>query len=364
MKRLLCATIAMAWAALGHSQAPDLSKMDFVLKSVPDGPVAKVNGESIPRETFIEAYTNEINRLVALAGPEKVTDEVRLDVCFMTVGLLIQDELLYQEAVEGGMSVAVADLEKAWETYISRMQQRLAGAGQRTPTEEQILQQAGVSKTEALDRLKRRVLIDKMRAKITQGAGVTVSDTELEEAYAQSKEQLVRPDLFHLKQIYVSPKGTAGVESEKTRAAARRKIERALNNVYSGQRFEKVAQEFSDAPDRGRGGDMGVMPAEHLPEFLVEAAETLQPNEISDIIESEYGYHIIKLVKFEPGSEPTLEKAEPFLRDQVLSAKGDEVVRAHCDELMNTEAEVLIFLELEKTMVAYPHLRQFLSKNK
>jgi peptidyl-prolyl cis-trans isomerase SurA len=71
----------------------------------------------------------------------------------------------------------------------------------------------------------------------------------------------------------------------------------ALSQLKRGEPFAKVAASFSDAPDGLSGGDMGTRPINRLPSMYAEAALKLKPGELSDVLRSPAGFHIIKLVE-------------------------------------------------------------------
>lgn len=79
----------------------------------------------------------------------------------------------------------------------------------------------------------------------------------------------------------------------------------ALEQIRRGEDFAKVAASYSEAPDGLSGGSIGMRPLDRLPTLYAEAAQKLQPGEVSDILRSPAGFHIIKLVeKHSSGGNP------------------------------------------------------------
>ncbi|HET9701777.1 MAG TPA: peptidylprolyl isomerase, partial [Burkholderiales bacterium] len=78
--------------------------------------------------------------------------------------------------------------------------------------------------------------------------------------------------------------------------AQRRRADQALAEIRSGKDFAQVAAAFSDAPDGLQGGNMGWRAPARLPAIFAEVAEKLRPGEVSPVLRSPAGFHIVKLV--------------------------------------------------------------------
>ncbi|MDQ1257954.1 MAG: PpiC protein, partial [Candidatus Hydrogenedentes bacterium] len=165
--------------SVASAQAPDLDRMDFVLKSVPDGPVAKVNGVSIPAEEFITLYRTELASIAMQTGKKVLPDEVRLEAALHSISLLVQREVLAQEATRRGIKVTSAEEEEGWKKEVENVGKRLSGGSGKIPTEAEMLEWSGLTKEEAMAEVHKEILIDKAREGIARDAGVTVTDKEV-----------------------------------------------------------------------------------------------------------------------------------------------------------------------------------------
>ena len=328
-----------------EAQAPNLANMDFVLRSVPDGPVAKVNGVNISPEEFVGLYQEKLAATILRAGSRKVSEQVRLQTGIQSLVLLVQRELLRQEAARRNLVVTKAELEERWAAELDIMK-KMAPSGERGKlSEADILAEAGATRAEALDELRKALLADKMREELAKGSGVEVTDAEIAKAFEEHKDMFKRPDKFHLKQIYV--KIEPGQE-----AAARKRIEKAVKRLKSGESFEGVAKAISQAPGKDEGGDMGLTPAPALPPFFVEAAREMDAGGVSGIIQSSFGLHIIKLVEFVPGADSKLEDVRKHLRRMLASKKADAAVEDFCRSFMDKPGYIEVFLQLDKSLAA------------
>ena len=346
MKRGYTMAIAFLLGAGVFAQAPDLEKMDVVLKSLPDGPVAKVQGRNIEKQKFIHLYQAELDRVIREYGTVQVPMEVRAQVAMAVVQTLVERALLYREALGRELTVPEESVLKAWEAQFMELQQALSQKEGREFTEEEVLARLGYSeRSQVLSEVERALITQKMRARIIRESEVSIPQETVEEIFNAQTKRFSRPSLLHLKQIYFDPENDTA-----DGGTARERAEDALSRLFAGQSFEAVAKSFSEMPDSKRGGDMGVQPVDRLRPFIVEAAMKMKPDDISDIIESKFGFHIIMLVEKQEASQISLADAEPAIRRGLLAQEGGRVVREHCDALIGNGAEVKVFLELDKNM--------------
>lgn len=357
MKRMpvaVLAGLALA-AAVSLAAAPDLAQLDIVLKTVPDGPIARVIGATIPASDFTDLYRSELRRQNALKG-SPLNDRERVELGIQCLGSIIENEILYQSALKHKLTVSDADVAKGWENEVKLMQGQLAKNSNPPPTEAELLKRAGVNRKEAMHEVKKTQLIEKMRAEIAKEKHITVTNKEISDFFAANKGKTRRTDQMHLKQIFIRAsqgRSTAGLPLDK----AREKAEIALKSIQAGESFEAVAKKMSDGRERANGGDMGLVPVQMLPPFLVTAASKMRPGDVSGIIESKYGFHIIKLVESVAGADLTLKKATPEIKQILMAKKTDKAVREYCRKYMADPNAVQVYMDLDKTLELHPELK-------
>jgi parvulin-like peptidyl-prolyl isomerase len=355
MKISACATFVsiLVATAASFAQAPDLQHMDLVLRSVPDGPIAKVNGVNIPREEFVRMYQSEVLGIIARTHSTDVPDQTRIAAAVSTMRLVVQHELLSQEAAKRNISVSEEELNTQWSETLEDMKKSFSrsNGSASSLSEAEILKQAGVTKEEALQDLRKGVLVRKMRDKIASGAKVTVTDAEVSKFFSDNKDKFKHPQGFHLQQIYIKTRAGKTPFDEKKMADAHQRAENAHKRLQAGDAFETVAKAVSDSPDKDNGGDMGMLPATKLPPFFTEPASKMKPGEISDIIQSDLGLHIFKLVESVPGEDATLDKVGPVIRKMLLENKAEQSVMNFCKPILDDPKKVEIYLQLNKNML-------------
>jgi peptidyl-prolyl cis-trans isomerase D len=155
-------------------------------------------------------------------------------------------------------------------------------------------------------------------------AGVEISEQELRSLYASAQDNFRIPERVHARHILVSTQG----KSDEEKKALRKKAEDLLAKVKGGADFAQVARENSDDPGtRDNGGDLDFFGQGQMvyPEFDA-AAFALKPKEISNIVTTEVGYHIIQVLEKEPARLTPFEQVRAQLEQDVRERKAAEQV--------------------------------------
>jgi peptidyl-prolyl cis-trans isomerase C len=158
-------------------------------------------------------------------------------------------------------------------------------------------------------------------------ASIDVSDEEIEEFYDANIDQMKMPEAIQARHILVKPG-----DSEEAKKAAQDKIAEAQKKLQDGADFAAIAIEYSEGPSAPQGGDLGFFGrGQMVPEFE-DAAFALQTGELSDIVETPFGFHLIivderreeRIVVVEEASERIYE----FLTQGQLEATMGELVES------------------------------------
>src|SRR5215470_10219121 len=169
----------------------------------------------------------------------------------------------------------------------------------------------------------------------TSSIPVTVSDDDIRQYYNQHADQYKLPDRVHVRHILVKtpPLGADGKVDQKAPDAAKTKAEGLLKQIQNGGNFEELAKKNSDDPgSAAKGGELptfqhGAM----VPEFE-QAAFALQNNgQLSGLVKSQYGYHIIQLIDKQSAHTKSFEEVKaditPTVKQQKESKAADELAR-------------------------------------
>jgi len=127
------------------------------------------------------------------------------------------------------------------------------------------------------------------------------TDEALQAYYDSHPEALAGGEQFHARHIIVTPRAEQKVfnssgSDAKTEEEAKAKIAMIQERLKKGEDFETVAKAFSEGPSAPRGGDLGTFKSgDMVPEFE-NALKTMEPGQISDVVQTRFGYHLVQLV--------------------------------------------------------------------
>ncbi len=163
-----------------------------------------------------------------------------------------------------------------------------------------------------LENYRKRMITEKLYQAAAQ-TETPVSEEEIKKYYEEHKDQFEEKEKIRVSQVMIMIPPNAGPEKEKE---AKAKIEEALKRAKKGEDFSKLAQEYAEgSPMGGRGGDLGyITRGRMMPEFETAAFSLKNIGDISDVVKTQFGYHIIKLTDRKPAHTQTLEE----VRDRIV----------------------------------------------
>lgn len=234
---------------------------------------------------------------------------------------LIAQELLWQEAKRQGYSATGTELERTLE----QMRQRY-------PSEEAYLadlRTGGFTAESYKDDLHRQITVRHFIEE-TMVKRVAVSNEDIHEAYMTNQAQLMQPELVKVRHILIAVAPTA---DDAAIAAARATIERVQAEVHAGAEFTELATRYSQDATAAKAGELGFVPRGAFVKPFEDAAFALKVGEVSDIVRTRYGFHLIKMEARQEARALTEAEATPQLRRYLASKRLQEVVQEEVNSL-------------------------------
>ncbi|MEW6704181.1 MAG: SurA N-terminal domain-containing protein [Pseudomonadota bacterium] len=191
--------------------------------------------------------------------------------------------------------------------------------------------------------------------------GITVPEKDLREYYEQNKSRYGTPEERHAAHILVKAEKDAPA-AERTKAKAR--AEELLAEVRKNPgAFAELAKKHSEDPgSREQGGDLGFFGREAMVKPFSDAAFALKPGEISNVVESDFGYHVIKLIEVRGGEVKPFEAVRASIEDDVKKQLAQRKYAEAAEQFSNTVYEqpdslqpVIDKLKLEKKTATVQH---------
>jgi peptidyl-prolyl cis-trans isomerase C len=162
-----------------------------------------------------------------------------------------------------------------------------------------------------------------------------ISDEESKTYYDTHPQSFVQPEQVRASHILIKVDADA-TEAQKTEA--RKKITAIQQKLKKGEDFASLAENYSEDTTSKKGGDLGYFGRGQMVEPFEEAAFSLKPNEISDIVETQYGYHLIKVVDKKPEAKLTYAEVKDRLDQYLKQQKLQSAEKLYIDNLRKNAA--------------------------
>jgi len=280
--------LQVAYAA-ENSQA----KLDQQNQVVPiDSVVAVVNDDVITRYELDTRLAEVVRQLQKQGTPLPETGVLEKQL----LERMITDMLQAQFAKESGVRVDDAQLDQAIA--------RIAEQNNFATTEEfrAKLEEEGVDFMKFREDIRATIVSSRIREREVESK-LVVSDTEVDNYLANKARMAGAEEEFHLAHILVVVPEHANVDNIQR---ARLRAESALNQLQSGADFAQVAAGNSDAKDALTGGDLGWRTSESIPSLFMNELQDLKPGQLTEVLRSPSGFHILKLVEKRSSKEPVI----------------------------------------------------------
>ncbi len=161
-------------------------------------------------------------------------------------------------------------------------------------------------------------------------AQYTPSDKEIEDFYKRNAStRFNHPDQVHARHILIEVDAGA---TDKEKAAAKAKALDVLKQAQAGGDFAKLAAKYSDDPsNKSQGGDLGTFGRGQMIKPFEDAVFAMKPGQIA-MVETHYGYHVVKLDDFKPAHIDTLAEAKPKIIEELRTQAGAKLGRGAAQE--------------------------------
>lgn len=310
----------MAIAALLSCGSPSSAADTETKTAAPKADTANADQGAVARVNGVAISSLELKRAskVMLAGQriKEPTAEQRKELEKQALSQLVSAELLYQ----AGQKLEVKDLDKLVDDKLAQGKARFANEQDFTKA----MKDLDMDEKVLRDYTRRDLIITNFIEK-TIVPTVKVSEDDARKFYDQNPDKFTRAESVKASHILVGVDQKASTEEKK---AAREKAEKIHKELVAGADFAKLAKENSTCPSSQQGGDLGYFGKGQMVPAFEKAAFALKPGEISDVVETQFGYHIIKLTEKKAAEKvefkETLPRIEEFLKNQKVGAAVNE----------------------------------------
>ena len=319
--------------------------------------VRPVAGEekTTPAATTSAAPAHDPNEVVARVGTEPIT---RKELDFAVQGTQMQmsrrgssvphdmapqfehdvlEELISRQLVlQEGRVHPPADVDDKVTKQLADVQQRFGGEEAMLKA----LQDTGVTKQEYIRRLRDELIIQtNLDQLIDREAKIKPEDVK--NFYDENRDKFKMPETVRASHILIRIPADA---TDEVKSQKRAQIDAARSLIKGGEKFADIAKKVSEDPGSGaQGGDLGFFQrGQMVPEFE-QAAFSLKLNELSDVITTKFGYHVLMVTDRKAAGERSLDEVKDDIGRYLRMGKGREIVQQHVKDLRDkAKVEVLL----------------------
>ncbi len=282
--------------------------------------IAIVNDDVITFSDLNREGASLFRRITQQAPPDQV-DMALLQAQEELLTSLIDKLIVEQRASKMGVSVSDAEVSNAVERVIARNNITADVFWQN-------LQRMGTSKEDYRNVLKNQILQQKL-VSYELRSKVVIPEAKIKEYYEQHYAQKRTSESFHILQMGF----TWSSDGEISKEDARKKADEVRAKAEAGQDFRALARQFSSLPSASDGGDIGVFKKDEMAGYMKSAILTLQPGQLSKVVETDAGFQFFKLlsdkghIKNQASFEAVKSEIHERLYEEEMNSKFEKWVK-------------------------------------
>jgi len=257
-----------------------------------------VCGSSVHAQTVIDKIVavvgneiitqSELDQRVAFYAYQNKLDPTSSGLRKQILDNMIAEKLILAQAIIDSVEVTDDEVTQALDQQIQRLVHQF---GSEKGVEDAYGKPISRIKREYRDDMRKQLLVQRIEQ--TRQGSIQVTANDVAEFYNTYKDSLVEvPETYTISHIYIVPKPDTAAEQE-----AYRKAKAVLDSIRAGGDFADFARRYSADATAANGGDLGWSKrGDFVPEFE-EALFSLKPGQVSDVVKTQFGYHIIQLLE-------------------------------------------------------------------
>jgi parvulin-like peptidyl-prolyl isomerase len=318
-KKLMRSTPFILWFSLALTTACLCTARSSVA-AANDDVLAVVNGTQITRQDLAQEMSlldAEMRLRNTALSPRRLARLKR-----QLLDNLIKRELLYQQAQQKNIQIQSPWVNRAISDLKDELKSKSIGYND-------YLNSTHLSEEALKNRIRKGLIIRRLlrRDVIRQ---VKVSEAEMQAFYRDHPEYFHRREQVRVRQIMVAfdDKGDAADRGE-----ALLRIQKIQDKIKQGGNFAALALDYSEDNRRTRGGDLGYLQRDQMLKPFADAAFSLKPGQVSDIVETRLGYHLIKMVDRIPSSQMAYRNVRSKIERTLRRIKENRAADAYLAKL-------------------------------
>ena len=286
-----------------------------------------VNGKVITETELDARLKPALDRAAMRMDPNKIALYAK-NIRGQALEGMIMERLLDEQVEKAGITVTGKDVDDKVNEILTQQGVTMDGF-------KQMLQMQGLSFEQFMQQIEKGVRYEKLMDE--QVGQVDINDAEALAFYEENKEDFNTPEQVQASHILIKVSPSATPEEK---AAAKEKAEKLLKEVKEGGDFAALARENSDCPSKAKGGDLGLFGRGQMVKEFEDTAFGLQPGQVSGVVETQFGYHIIKVTDHKAAGLTPFEKVKADIVKNLQQGKQNQQFRQYVQKL-RAEANVV-----------------------
>jgi peptidyl-prolyl cis-trans isomerase C len=281
--------------------------------------LAVVNGVVITKVDFDRKF-HQVKQHMLRQG-QQIPDDRLAKIKTDILETMINEELLFQESKKKGITVE----PEAIATDLKRIKKGFASDADF----KKLIAESGLTEAELQSDIERGHVINKLIDNQI-AALVVIPDQEIRTFYDTHPNSFKKSEQVRASHILIKidSKAEPSVKDEK-----KAKLQKIQKRLKSGEDFAVLAKEFSECPSNIKGGDLGYFGRGNMVKPFEDAAFALKTGEVSDIVETQFGYHLIKVVDKKPESVVGYEDVKDNIGQYLKKEKTGKELKGYIDKL-------------------------------
>ena len=297
-----------------------------------DQVVATVDKEAILMSELMAEIGPQLRDIRSQATSQAELDRLLNSKVRGTLDQAIENRLLLREGQLAGVVIDDATVDQRFEEYKKLY-----------PSNDEFMadvERSGQTITDIKARLKKQMTARTMAVRKTKELeqGIAISESEVAQYYQDNKEKFQHPERSRCAQIFL-PASNDLADRDKVRA----QVEQLKDEIDKGADFAELAIEHSKAPGAEDGGIIGWVQRGDLVAPLDAAAFSLAEGEVSSVIETDQGFHLVKVDKKEAAGDATLDEVRKDIEPELRRAAAAEKFTKWMEDLRK-RSRVQVFL--------------------
>jgi peptidyl-prolyl cis-trans isomerase C len=311
-----------AGANAGSSQ-PAKPKVDTV--------IAKVNGSPIKESELdgriMRVITDQTGRPAAMFKPEAI-EQFKKMMRVQVIDVMVSEKLLDQEIKAAGKEMTDADVVAEVNTQGAKMDKPMTFNEYK-----KLMIEKGQDFNDIMVTLRTDLARQKFIESKLVGKG-DVNEAQAKAEYDKNVKSFEHPEEIRVSHILVIPAASdSKTDPNQAKLAAKQKAEKLLEKIKAGADFAALAKSDSNDGSAAKGGDLGWFRRGDMVKPFEDAAFALEPNKVSGVVETQFGYHIIKTMERRAAGTTSFEDAKKEIMTAMSEEARNKVVREYLESL-------------------------------